>query len=163
MDSGPSATPNRPDLRHIDSKWQQGWVEHEWKSRDRARRVAEEDTLSAPRIPFYPYHEAFMRTQVICDVLVRFKRMQGFYVLHPMGRDPFEIPEDFSRVHPCWPDQSDPDEEKRFSVLRMITALRALNGSSGRQRRLHSGDNPFSIDPATKRMCVQGGNCGNRS
>lgn len=92
-----------------------------------------------------------MRTRLLGDVLVRFKRMQGFNVLHPSGGDPFDVPEDFS---PRRPGLSGLEEESRLSILHIKRALRALNGSPERQPRLHSWDKHVSMNPVMEKICA---------
>ncbi|MCC6731262.1 MAG: leucine--tRNA ligase [Chthonomonadales bacterium] len=84
---------DRYDFRAIEAKWQERWAE--WKT-FRARE-------DSPRPPFYalemfPYPSGaglsvgHCKNYAPADAYCRFKSMQGFNVLHPMGWDAFGQP-----------------------------------------------------------------------
>jgi leucyl-tRNA synthetase len=76
----------------VEDKWQAYWAEH-------SSFKAEEDAARKKYylLEMFPYpsgriHMGHVRNYSIGDVIARFKRMQGYNVLHPMGWDAFGMP-----------------------------------------------------------------------
>jgi len=78
--------------QQIEKKWQQRWAE------DKLYQVSEDSTK--PKwyaLTMFAYtsgdlHIGHWYAMAPCDVHARFKRMQGYNVLHPMGFDAFGLP-----------------------------------------------------------------------
>lgn len=82
----------RYDAATIEKKWQQAWA-----SENPFRVVENYERPKYYVLEMFPYpsgriHMGHVRNYSIGDVVARFKQMQGYNVLHPMGWDAFGMP-----------------------------------------------------------------------
>jgi leucyl-tRNA synthetase len=109
--------------KSVESKWQR-----EWQTRDLYHVVESEDKPKYYCLDFFPYpsgeglHVGHCRNYVPTDVLSRYKRMQGYNVLHPMGWDAFGEPtEQFAVTHGIHPrqitDQSTANYRRQMEMI----------------------------------------------
>jgi leucyl-tRNA synthetase len=80
------------DVQAVEAKWQQVWAERGTYQIDESDPRPKFYDLCMYPYPSGPIHMGHVRNYTLGDVLCRYKTMQGFGVLSPMGWDSFGLP-----------------------------------------------------------------------
>ena len=118
--------------QEIEKKWQKYWEENNVFHTPDDSEKPKYYALSMFPYPSGKLHMGHVRNYTITDVIARFKKMQGYNVLHPMGWDSFGLPaENAAMKH-----GADPAKWTDENIAYMTKQLKMLGLSYDWQREV---------------------------
>ena len=116
--------------QELEKKWQKKWAE------DRSFNTSEKINEKKPKyyvLEMFPYpsgniHMGHVRNYTLGDVIARYRKANGFNVLHPMGWDSFGLPAENAakenNIHPSkWTNQNINTMKKQLESMGLSCLL----------------------------------------
>ncbi len=129
----------RYDPQAIEIKWQKNWADAESFRSDIRKDKPKYYCLEMFPYPSGNIHMGHVRNYSIGDVVARFKRMQGFNVLHPMGWDAFGLPAENAAIK----NNTHPAKWTYANIENMKAQLKRLGYSYDWDRELATCDSSY--------------------
>ncbi len=127
------------DFKKIEEKWQKRWKE--------SRKFIVSDEPGRPKyyaLEMLPYpsgalHMGHVRNYSLGDSLARYRRMQGYNVLHPIGWDAFGLPAENAAIENNVP----PAEWTRQNIRRMKEQCHRMGWSYDWDREISTSESEY--------------------
>ena len=120
-------------------KWQKKWQDEKTYKIDKPRDGKKYYVLEMLPYPSGKLHMGHVRNYTIGDIIARFKRMQGYDVLHPMGWDAFGLPAE----NAAFQNKQHPAKWTYANIEQMRNQLHSLGFSYDWDRELASCDQAY--------------------
>ncbi|GHU29227.1 hypothetical protein FACS1894152_7510 [Bacilli bacterium] len=110
------------DFKTVEAKWQKYWEDNRSFYFDKNDSRKKFYVLSMFPYPSGELHAGHLRNFVIGDVAARYRRMQGYNVLHPMGADAFGLPAENAAIKR----QLHPEDWTKKNIDTFLSGMRKL-------------------------------------
>ena len=116
---------NTLEIKRIEDKWRKVWNEKKTFKVSIDPAKPKYYVLEMFPYPSGKIHMGHVRNYTIADVIARFKMMQGFNVLHPMGYDAFGQPAENAAIK----NKTDPGQWTYHCIAQMRDELKMMGFS----------------------------------
>lgn len=127
------------EIKNIESKWQKFWAKEKIFEVEADSQKPKYYCLEMFPYPSGKIHMGHVRNYTIADVVARFKMMQGYNVLHPMGYDAFGQPAENAAIK----NKTHPAKWTRQCIAQMREGLQEMGFSYDWSREISTCDKEY--------------------